>query len=79
MHDVTFGWNPARPLFKDVDFGIDMQSRVAIVGPNGVGKSTFLKLLIGEETPQQGEVRSNPVIFVRFMPPSKGVHGVGAS
>ena len=31
-------------LFKEVEFGIDMQSRVAIVGPNGVGKSTFLKV-----------------------------------
>ena len=31
-------------LFKQVEFGIDMQSRVAIVGPNGVGKSTFLKV-----------------------------------
>uniref|UniRef100_A0A0P5BA41 ATP-binding cassette sub-family F member n=1 Tax=Daphnia magna TaxID=35525 RepID=A0A0P5BA41_9CRUS len=36
-----------------------MESRVAIVGPNGVGKSTFLKLLVGELTPQQGEQRKN--------------------
>ncbi|MBY0379197.1 MAG: ATP-binding cassette domain-containing protein [Burkholderiales bacterium] len=28
------------PLFENCDFGIDMKSRVAIVGPNGVGKST---------------------------------------
>lgn len=36
-----------------------MESRIAIVGPNGVGKSTFLKLLIGELEPKQGEVRKN--------------------
>lgn len=36
-----------------------MSSRVAIVGPNGVGKSTFLKLLTGDLQPQQGEVKKN--------------------
>lgn len=36
-----------------------MSSRVAIVGPNGVGKSTFLKLLTGDLEPTKGEVRKN--------------------
>lgn len=59
LHNVYFGYDPKKPLFKRLDFGIDMESRVAIVGPNGVGKSTFLKLLIGELSPQQGEQRKN--------------------
>lgn len=59
VHNVTFGYDPKKPLFKHLDFGISMESRVAIVGPNGVGKSTFLKLLIGELSPQQGEQRRN--------------------
>ena len=36
-----------------------MESRVAIVGPNGVGKSTFLKLLMGDIEPTRGEMRRN--------------------
>ena len=36
-----------------------MESRVAIVGPNGVGKSTFLKLIMGDLEPTQGEARRN--------------------
>ena len=36
-----------------------MESRVAIVGPNGVGKSTFLKLLMGDIEPTKGEARQN--------------------
>ncbi|KAK8766676.1 hypothetical protein V5799_006543, partial [Amblyomma americanum] len=59
LYNVTFGY-PGQPLlFKNLDFGIDMSSRVAIVGPNGVGKSTFLKLLCGDLTPLQGEARRN--------------------
>jgi len=46
-------------LFIDADFGIDLSSRVAILGPNGVGKSTFLKLLMGDITPQKGEITKN--------------------
>ncbi|XP_023933123.1 ATP-binding cassette sub-family F member 1 [Lingula anatina] len=59
LHDVTFGYDPEKPIFKDLNFGIDLSSRIAIVGPNGVGKSTFLKLLVGTLTPQQGEMRKN--------------------
>ena len=59
LHDCQFGYDPKKPLFKKCDFGIDMSSRIAIVGPNGVGKSTFLKLLVGELPPQQGEFRKN--------------------
>uniref|UniRef100_A0A5S6R4D1 ATP-binding cassette sub-family F member 1 n=1 Tax=Trichuris muris TaxID=70415 RepID=A0A5S6R4D1_TRIMR len=59
MHDVTFGYKSRPPLFKNVNFGIDLSTRIAIVGPNGVGKSTFLKLLLGDLTPTEGEVRRN--------------------
>lgn len=57
--DVTFSYEGQKPLFIDVDFGIDLNSRIAIVGPNGVGKSTFLKLLIGNLQPLKGELIKN--------------------
>lgn len=59
LHNVTFAYPNQKPLFKSCDFGIDLSSRVAIVGPNGVGKSTFLKLLTADLQPQQGDVRKN--------------------
>jgi len=34
-------------LFKDIEFGIDMDSRVALIGANGAGKSTLLQILTG--------------------------------
>merc|ERR1712029_777821 len=59
LYNVSFGYPGQGQLFKNVDFGIDMESRVAIVGPNGVGKSTFLKLLMGDIEPNKGEARMN--------------------
>ncbi|PSN49940.1 ATP-binding cassette sub-family F member 1 [Blattella germanica] len=59
LHNVTFAYPDQKPLFVNCDFGIDLSSRVAIVGPNGVGKSTFLKLLTSDLQPQQGDVKKN--------------------
>jgi len=58
-HNVTYGYPNQPLLFKQLEFGIDLSSRVAIVGPNGVGKSTFLKLLMQVIEPTTGEVRKN--------------------
>ena len=58
--DVHFRYNETAPLLiRKCDFGVDMSSRVAIVGPNGVGKSTFLKLLTLQVEPTKGEVKKN--------------------
>lgn len=43
-------------LYEGLDIGIDMDSRVALVGPNGVGKSTLLNLFQGKLVPQKGRV-----------------------
>jgi ATP-binding cassette subfamily F protein 1 len=56
---VTFSYPGQKPLFVNCDFGIDLNSRVAIVGPNGVGKSTFLKLLTSDLQPHLGDVKRN--------------------
>lgn len=57
--DVNFNFENQPPLFIKADFGIDLSSRIAIVGPNGVGKSTFLKLLMGDIEPKSGDTRKN--------------------
>jgi len=66
LKDVTFGYAHQPLLFKDVNFGIDMSSRVALVGPNGVGKSTFLKLLCGKLSSVQGDHIKNPRVRIGF-------------
>jgi len=66
LKDAKYGYPNQPLLFKKVDFGLDMSSRVAIVGPNGVGKSTFLKMLTGKVDIQDGEVIRNPRLRIGF-------------
>ncbi|CAK7335779.1 unnamed protein product [Dovyalis caffra] len=54
--DASFGYPGGPIMFKNLNFGIDLESRIAMVGPNGIGKSTILKLIAGELQPTSGTV-----------------------
>ncbi|XP_020593668.1 ABC transporter F family member 1 [Phalaenopsis equestris] len=55
--EVSFGYTPDNLIYKNIDFGVDLDSRIALVGPNGAGKSTLLKLMTGDLIPLDGMVR----------------------
>lgn len=60
VQNVSFKYNENGPLiYKNLEFGIDLDSRIALVGPNGAGKSTLLKLLSGEVVPSDGLIRKH--------------------
>ena len=46
-------------LFRNLNFGLDLDSRLAIVGPNGIGKSTLLNLICGQLDPTFGLIQRN--------------------
>lgn len=60
VQNVSFRYNDKTPyIYKNLEFGIDLDTRIALVGPNGAGKSTLLKLLAGELVPTSGMIRTN--------------------
>lgn len=66
LYNVDFAYPNQPHLFKNVEFGIDMDTRISIVGPNGVGKSTLLKLLTGDLDATSGEMRRNHRVRIAF-------------
>ncbi|KAH8338453.1 hypothetical protein KR059_005080 [Drosophila kikkawai] len=60
VQNVHFRYTGETPwIYKDLEFGIDLDTRLALVGPNGAGKSTLLKLLYGDLVPTSGMIRKN--------------------
>ena len=74
LYDASFNYPDQPPLFKNVEFGLDMDSRIAIVGPNGVGKSTFLGLLMGDLEATSGEMRKNARLNIGRFDQHSGEH-----
>jgi ATP-binding cassette subfamily F protein 2 len=66
FNKVTFGYSPDKVLYKDLDFGVDLDSRIALVGPNGAGKSTLLKLITGDNIPLAGMVRRHHHLRIAY-------------
>ena len=53
---VSVGYEPGKPILKNLDLRIDDDDRIALLGPNGNGKSTFAKLIADRLAPQGGKV-----------------------
>lgn len=61
VKDVTKSFGN-RVLFENLNFSIPRNAVVGIIGPNGVGKSTLFKILMGREQPDSGEVIIGPTV-----------------
>ncbi len=62
---VEFG---VKPLFQDVSFVINDRDRIALVGKNGAGKSTMLKILCGQQKPTSGTVSVSGGTTIGYLP-----------
>jgi ATP-binding cassette, subfamily F, member 3 len=66
-HDLTFGYDPARPLLRDVNLHLPYGERAVLVGPNGTGKTTLLRLVMGQLQPWRGEIRLGRGVRIGYM------------
>ncbi|HFD86633.1 MAG TPA: ABC-F family ATPase [Gammaproteobacteria bacterium] len=55
VEGLTKGYE--KPLFSDLNLMVEVGERIAIIGPNGIGKTTLLRTLVGDLEPDSGEVK----------------------
>lgn len=60
IKNISFGYNESKMLIRGLSYSIAKDDKICIIGKNGYGKSTLLRLLLGFLQPQHGEVINNP-------------------
>jgi ATP-binding cassette, subfamily F, member 3 len=63
---VSVGYVPGKPILRDIDVRIDPEDRIALLGSNGNGKSTFAKLVAGRLQPMEGHHHRSGKLFTGF-------------
>ncbi|EAW10072.1 putative AAA family ATPase GCN20 [Aspergillus clavatus NRRL 1] len=66
MTDVSFGYTKDKPLLKNVELDVQLDSRIGIVGPNGAGKTTVLKLLTNQLQPTSGLISTHARLRIGY-------------
>lgn len=56
-----------RVIFKDVSFNVPRSAIVGLVGPNGTGKTTMFRLIVGQEKPTAGEVKVGSTVQLAYV------------
>jgi elongation factor 3 len=68
MTNASFTYPGAsKPSLSDASLSLTLSSRTAIIGGNGAGKSTFIKILTGEVVPQSGKVEKHPNLRIGYI------------
>ncbi len=66
VNNVTKGFGD-RVLLKDFSFSVPRSAIVGIIGPNGVGKTTLFKMLMGEEKPDAGDIKIGDTVKMSYV------------
>jgi ATP-binding cassette ChvD family protein len=61
-----------RVLIEDLSFSLPQGGIVGVIGPNGVGKTTLFKMIVGEEQPDAGVIRVGDTVMISYVDQSRG-------
>ena len=61
-----------RTLFADAEMVVNWGERIALVGPNGAGKSTLFRMILGQDSPDEGEIARDEYALVGYLPQEAG-------
>ena len=67
MDGIRKGYS-GRTLFSGLDLTVSGSERIALIGDNGTGKSTLVKLIMSEETPDEGYLYTGPTVRKAYLP-----------
>ena len=67
LKGLTKGFD-GRTLFEGINLRMEGGERIGLIGDNGTGKSTLLKMIVGEETPDAGRIRQGPQVRPAYLP-----------
>jgi ATP-binding cassette ChvD family protein len=60
------------PLMEDLSFSLPRGGIVGVIGPNGVGKTTLFKMIVGQEKPDAGELRIGETVKISYVDQNRG-------
>jgi ATP-binding cassette subfamily F protein 3 len=66
LEKISFGYNPGKLILNNISFTINPGERIGLLGKNGLGKSTFLKLLAGNILPLSGDMIKNKSLKIGY-------------
>jgi ATP-binding cassette, subfamily F, member 3 len=66
VNQVTLGYDPNEPIVKNINFSITRGESIALVGPNGIGKSTLLKAIVQKIKPLSGNIEYGSNVTIGY-------------
>ena len=72
FHGVTKGYGE-RVLIKELSFDLPAGAILGVVGPNGMGKTTMMRMILGQEQPDEGTITIGPTVQLTYLDQSRAI------